>query len=84
VNPTTQKRCPEKHNVLQCQGSEGHRGRHWADTGRSPAVLRWGVEVGYGCADTECVREPGHELPHRNGKGLSWWPEDEVARTEES
>ena len=39
----------------------------------SPKVLRWGV-VTFGCADPECTREPGHELPHRDGMGKSWAP----------
>ena len=36
-------------------------------------MLRWGM-VGYGCPDPECIRAPGHDMPHRNGKGVSWVP----------
>ena len=67
------RRCESVDGVYRCQGDAGHAGAHWADVGRSPAVLRWGMR-GYGCFDPECVRAPGHPTPHRNGRGRSWWP----------
>jgi hypothetical protein len=65
-------RCDSVDGSNRCMGEPDHAGPHWADVGRSPAVLRWGMR-GYGCADTLCNRKPGHELPHRDGRGVSWW-----------
>lgn len=73
--PGWDTRCRSWHKSLRCQGELDHAGAHWADVGRSPAVLRWGM-VGYGCADPECIRAPGHDMPHRDGKGISWVPVD--------
>lgn len=69
------ERCESVDGVMRCQGLDGHFGPHWADVGKSPAVLRWGMR-GYGCSDIDCIRAPGHSLPHRNGRGTSWWPID--------
>lgn len=66
-------RCESTQGALRCCGEVNHLGDHWADTGRAPAVFRWGM-TGYGCSDTTCIRVPGHELPHRDGKGCSWRP----------
>lgn len=77
-------RCVSEQGSYRCQGSRNHRSAHWADVGRSPAVLKWGM-VGYGCSDPTCIRRPGHEMPHRDGKGVSWVPEgDEEYDPEET
>lgn len=73
VVPKQDGRCESVLRHWRCQRPDGHEGVHQADVGRSPAVLRWGMGV-WGCDDPDCIREPGHERPHRDGTGMAWWP----------
>lgn len=70
--PVPALRCESTHGQYRCVGDPDHPGPHWAPLERSRA-LRWGM-VGIGCFDPECNREPGHEMPHRDGHGRSWVP----------
>lgn len=67
------ERCVSRsRNQLRCVGMDGHPLPHWAPLSEHRA-LRWGGET-VGCFEPECNRDPGHDLPHRNGMGKSWWP----------
>lgn len=74
-------RCGSLHLHHRCQRQEHTSGCHLVVTGEGRAI-RWGV-VEIGCFDPYCTRGPDHELPHRNGRGTSWWPgeviDDELA-----
>lgn len=73
------ERCMDRHGSVFCQGDKGHAGPHWADVGRKDALLRWGDPRSYlGCFELRCVRKPGHETPHNDGHGTSWWEDDEI------
>lgn len=63
------ERCDSQQGGYTCCDVKEHWGHHWADLGLRS--LRWGV-VMTGCADPQCIREVGHDLPHRNGRGMSW------------
>lgn len=68
------ERCTSTHGSFRCVGSEDHAGPHWAPT-TGDRAFRWGMS-GWGCFDPMCVKSPGHERPHNDGKGCSWWPMD--------
>lgn len=68
-------RCPEERGAWRCQGENGHPGDHWIENGHQRgAVLRWSVVSFYGCPDTSCILDPGHALPHKDGRGRAWAP----------
>ncbi len=73
-------RCSSMLNAgIQCVDREGHfdnRHPHWAQCSPS-GVTRWGVVTHGNCGDNECNRSYNHEMPHRDGRGRSWWPLDE-------
>lgn len=69
-------RCGSIHTQYRCEREAGHAGCHLATTGKDRAI-RWGV-VEVGCFDPYCVEGPDHGLPHRNGRGTSWWPGERV------
>ena len=67
-------RCASRHGVYRCVRAEEHGGAHVAPLSGNRA-MRWGMH-GIGCCDPDCVRKPDHPSPHRNGRGVSWWPID--------
>jgi len=70
-------RCSSIHGQYRCQSEvEEHELPHWAQLVDEAAAIRWGV-VEIGCYDPQCKEKPGHQLPHRDGRGCSWVPADE-------
>lgn len=65
-------RCDSVRGSLRCVGTTGHASPHWAPT-TGHRAMRWGMS-GEGCFDPDCVKTPGHQAPHNDGKGRSWWP----------
>ena len=65
-------RCESRSLVYRCVREYAHEGIHYAPLEGNRA-WRWGMS-GWGCCDPKCICEPNHELPHRDGRGTSWWP----------
>lgn len=76
-------RCPSERGAARCMERAGHPGFHWSDVGASPAVLVWsGSYTGRRCPgrldlNRWCVKTPGHERGHNDGRGLTWHEDDQ-------